>query len=162
MKKISLSIQILSIISIASFSGAMLMLYTGPVSFWKKIPPDDFLNWFSNHSSGIEITIGPLVILSMLLPLISVFSTWKIPKSRIYWLISFLFLLGIMAITLSFFLETNSAFAAKSIELDQVNEKLNTWDTLHSIRVVMGFLSAIFAGIGFIRYMSNTVVSNLE
>lgn len=156
MKRLILSIQILSIISIGAFAGAMTMLYTALVSFWKQVPAGDFLHWFSNYSSGIETSTGPLVMLSLILPLISIFLVRKIPKSRMYWLISFLLCIGIMAITMSFFVGANTSFANGSIELDQVKETLNTWGKLHIVRISLAFISSIFAGIGLVNYMSET------
>lgn len=159
MKKVRLVIQILSIISIASFAGAMLMLYTSLVSFWEQIPPDDFLNWFSSYSSGITVTTGLLVKLSILFPLISIFITWKIPLSRNYWLIAYVFIIGIMVITFSFFIETNTAFVSKTIELAHVKASIKMWGDLHFIRTIMGFASSFFAVLGLVTYLSSTYSS---
>ncbi len=156
MKKISLIIQSLSIISVAAFAGAMLMLYTALLSFWKQIPPADFLNWFSIYSSGIETTTGALGILSLILPLISIFLVRKISTSRNYWLLAYALVIGIMIITFSFFLEANSSFVSKSIDINAVGKTLKMWGSLHSIRISMGFLSAIFALVGLTKYISNS------
>ncbi len=154
MKKIVLLIQVLCIISLGAFTGAMTMLYTAVLSFWKKAPPEDFLNWYSDYSSGITTTTGPLVVLSIILPLICIFLVVKIPKSRVYWIISFLFCAGIMVITMNYFVEVNSSFANKSIELSFIKETLNTWGKLHIIRILMAFVSSVFAGAGMITYLS--------
>lgn len=155
MKKLRLAIQIISIICLASFAGGMVMLYTALVSFWKQIPPADFLDWFSNYSSGIEDATGPFVKLSMLLPLISIILVWKVPRSRLYWLLSYAFVIGIMVVTFAFFIEANSSFASKTIELSLVAEKVNTWGNLHLLRIGMGFISAILGGIGLVKYIGS-------
>ncbi len=162
MKKIKFLIQILSVISIAGFAGSMLMLYTSLVSFWKQIPPDQFLDWFSNYSSGITTTTGLFVKLSMLLPLISIVMAWKVSASRNYWLISYAFIIGIMVVTFAFFIGANESFVSKTIELGDVKETLNTWGNLHALRIGLGFLSAFFAALGLAKYLSSTVRSELE
>ncbi len=162
MKKIKLLVQILSVISIAGFAGSMLMLYTSLVPFWKQLPSEDFLNWFSNYSSGITATTGLFVKLSMLIPLTSIFLTWKTHVSRNYWAISYAFILGIMVITFSFFIEANESFVSKTIELKDVKEAINTWANLHAIRIVFSFLSAFFAALGMIKYISSTTSSELN
>ncbi|MDW3651027.1 MAG: anthrone oxygenase family protein [Bacteroidia bacterium] len=156
MKRLIFSIQLLGIISIAAFAGAMIMLYTSLVSFWEQIPAEDFFNWYSNYSSGIEATTGPLVMLSLFLPLLAILLVRKIPQSRIYWLISFLLCIGIMAITLSYFVEANTSFATRSIEAAHLNESIHRWGDLHLLRISMALISAVFAGIGLLKYLSNS------
>lgn len=154
MKNLRLPIQILSIASIAAFAGSMLMLYTTLVPFWKQMAPNNFLAWFSDYSSGITTTTGPFVKLCMLLPLTSILLVWKVPSSRVYWLISYAFILGIMVITFSFFIEANESFTNGTIELALVDEKVRLWGELHGIRTVLGFLSTVFAALGLLKYWS--------
>ncbi len=162
MKKLCLLVQVSSIISIAAFAGSMLMLNTSLVSFWKQIPPNEFLNWFSNYSTGIEMTTGPMLKLTMLLPLISIILVWKIPKSRYYWLTSYMLIIGIMVITVAFFIDANTSFVAKTVELENVKVIVTTWGTLHSIRTNLGFLSALFALIGLYNCVLSTSTSKSE
>ncbi len=156
MKKITVLIQVVSIISIGAFTGAMIMLYTAILSFWKQASPEDFLNWYANYASGIMDSTGPLVMLSLILPLICIFLVRKIPQSRTYWLISFLLSIVIMVITLSYFVDVNTSFGNKSIELNHVKETLETWGKLHIVRISIAFVSAVFAGIGMVKYLSNS------
>lgn len=153
MKTLRLTFQILGLISVASFAGAMLMLYTALVPFWKQVPPAEFIEWFSNFSSGIQLTTGLLGFASIIFPIASVFLVWKVHKSRLYWILSSVLVIGIMIITFAFFLDANSSFANKTIELNEVANTLNTWGNLHFIRIILGFGSALFAAFGFTNFI---------
>ncbi|MCL6295083.1 anthrone oxygenase family protein [Jejuia spongiicola] len=154
MKKIALIIQVVSIICLGTFTGAMIMLYTAILSFWKKAEPLDFLDWYVEYASGIMGATGPLVMSSLILPLVCFFLVIRIKQSRIYWAISFLLSVIIMAITLSYFVDVNTSFANQSIELNHVKETLDTWGANHLIRILLAFTSATFAGFGLVKYLS--------
>ncbi len=160
MRKITIAIQIVSIVSMGAFAGAMIMLYTAILSFWKKASPEEFLGWYSNYASGIMDATGPLVMSSILLPLICMVLVWKIPKSRIYWLISLLLSVIIMVITLSYFVDVNTSFADQSIELNRVKETLETWGQFHIIRISIAFISSVFGGMGIVQYLSKNQNTN--
>ena len=51
---------------------------------------------------------------------------------------------GIFIITfVVYHLPTNSAFAAKSIPLDQVPATLNLWLSLHAVRIALGLIASV-------------------
>ncbi len=108
------------------------------------------------------MTTGPMVKLTMLLPLISIILVWKIPKSRYYWLTSYMLIIGIMVITVAFFIDANTSFVAKTVELENVKVIVTTWGKLHSIRTILGFLSALFALIGLYNCVLSTSTSKSE
>ena len=134
--------------------GFMLCIYTTLLSFWKQVPPESFLNWFSNYSGGISKGTGPLGMLNLILPLITLTITWSNTNSRAYWLLSFLLILGVIAITMIFFVKTNSSFMNKTIALEAVPDTLVTWGKLHLIRIIMTAIAAISAVIGIIKYQN--------
>ncbi len=143
-----------TLLSIAIFCGVMLCIYTAHLPFWKQMPPEEFLNWFSKSSSGISNATGPLGILSLLLPLITLIMTWSNPNGPTYWLLSFLLVLGVIAMTMIFFVKANTSFMNKTIALEAIPETLVTWGKLHLIRIIMTFLAAISTVIGIIKYQS--------
>jgi len=153
MKGFALPIQFLGLIAIAVFAGVMLNIYTGHLSFWKKMPPNEFLNWFSDYSSGITKSTGPLGMLSMALPLISIIFVWNTHQSRVYWIISLLLTIGVIVITMLYFIKTNTSFGNKTIEINEIQDTLNTWGKFHLVRICLAFLSVIFAGIGILKYL---------
>lgn len=157
MKKISILFQVASITCLGAFVGAMIMLYTAILSFWKKAAPEDFLDWYADYASGIMDATGPLVMSSLILPLVCFFLVIRNKQSRMYWMISFLLSVIIMLFTLSYFVAVNNSFANQSIELDLVKNTLNTWGTNHLIRIALAFASTISGGFGLVQYLSNKV-----
>ncbi|MBO6515072.1 MAG: DUF1772 domain-containing protein [Bacteroidia bacterium] len=161
MKIVKLVVQILSVISVASFAGAMLMLDTSLVAFWKQVSPDEFLDWFSAYSSGISRTTGIFVKLSMLLPLISLLVNMLNRQAMIYWSLSYICILAIMVITATFFVDANESFVSKTIELGKVPETITTWGRLHAIRTTLAFVSAFLASVGLYKYVSSIQETSL-
>lgn len=152
MKNTIIASQFSTLLIIAAFCGFMLCIYTSHLSHWKQIPPENFLDWFSTYSGGISKGTGPLGMLSLALPLITLILTWSNSSSRIYWLLSFLLMLGVIAITMIFFVKTNTSFMNKTIALETIPETLVTWGKLHLVRIIMTALSAIAAVIGIIKF----------
>ena len=75
---LSLLVNLAPLLIIAVFCGFMLCIYTAHLPFWKQIPPENFLDWFSTYSGGISNGTGPLGILSLvILPLITLILTWN-------------------------------------------------------------------------------------
>ncbi|SNZ01167.1 protein of unknown function [Flagellimonas pacifica] len=146
-------IQVISIACLGAFAGAMIMLNTAILSFWKKAAPEDFLDWYADYASGIMDATGPLVMSSLILPLVCFFLVIKNKQSRIYWIISFSLSVIIMIITMGYFVGVNTSFAEQSIELVQIKETLDTWGRNHLIRISLAFASALFAGIGLVKYL---------
>lgn len=152
--KIVVLIQILTIICLASFTGAMIMLYTAILAFWKQSTSEEFLNWYVNYSSGITDSTGPFLMSSIIMPLICIFLIWKHPQSRKYWVISASLSGMIMIITLSYFVNVNTSFGNKSIAVNQIKETLIVWGNLHLLRISIALVSALSASIGLIKYLS--------
>lgn len=157
MNRVVVSFQILTITIVGAFTGAMIMLYTAILAFWKLATHAEFLNWYTNYASGIMDATGPLLMSSIILPLISAFLVRNNPKSRKYWIISF-FLCGIiMAITLSYFVDVNATFSDRSIEMTTVKNTLNTWGNLHLVRISLAFISTLVGGVGLVKYLQTKV-----
>lgn len=154
MKNIVLTSQFSTLLIIAMFCGVMLCIYTSHLPFWKKAQPEDFLNWFSVYSGGISKATGPLGMLSLVLPLITLIITWSDSNSRGYWLLSFLLMLGVITITMIFFVKANTSFVSKTIPIEAIPGTLITWGRLHLVRIIITSLSAVSAGIGIVKYHS--------
>jgi len=152
----TLPIQFLGLIIIAAFGGVIFNIYSGHLSFWKKLPPEDFLNWYSNYSSGIIKSTSPLDIISIAILIISVILVWNVPQSRIYWVISLFLIVGIIVITMLYYIKTNSSFSSRTIELSEIRDNFSTWGRIHIVCISMAFFASITAGIGIIKYIQNT------
>ena len=68
---------------------------------------------------------------------------WTEPTTRYLWLASLGLVIGILIITFAYHLPTNSAFAAKSIPLEQVPATLNSWLSLHAVRIALGLCASV-------------------
>lgn len=125
----------------AMFAGVMFMINLTLGEFWKSLTPEDFLNWFSVNSHFIMNSI-PFVIIPTIIGLIgSLWFDWNKTSQRTLWIVSFASILTILLLTLFWFVPTNNAFAAKSIQFDFVPNLLKTWLLIHWIRIAL----AIFA-----------------
>ena len=124
MKNIIIASQFSTVLILATFCGVMICIYTAHVPFWKQIPPEEFLGWFSTYSGGISNATGPFGMLSLALPLITLILTWSNTKSRLYWLLSFLLILGVMAITMVCFVKANTSFMNKTVAVETIPD---TW-----------------------------------
>ena len=152
MKNIIIASQFSTVLILATFCGVMICIYTAHVPFWKQVPPEEFLDWFSTYSGGISNATGPFGMLSLVLPLITLILTWSNTNSRLYWLLSFLLILGVIAITMVFFVKTNTSFMNKTVAVEAIPDTLVTWGKLHLVRIIMTAFSAISAAIGIIKY----------
>jgi uncharacterized membrane protein len=135
--------NILAVIGAAAFTGVMLNIGLTLGAYWKGLPPSEFLDWFSANNHLIARTI-PLVALPTLVGLAgSLWLGWSEPTTRYLWLTSLGLVIGILIITFAYHLPTNSAFAAKSIPLDQVPAALNLWLLLHAVRIALGLIASV-------------------
>lgn len=143
--------NILAVCGAAIFTGVMLNIGLTFGAYWKGLPPVEFLDWFSANNHLIARTI-PLVVLPTLIGLAgSLWLGWTEPTARYLWLASLGCVIGILIITFSYHLPTNSAFAAKSVPLDQVPATLNLWLSLHSVRIALGLAASVLGVVAIAR-----------
>lgn len=143
-------IKVGTIISMAAFAGVMLCIYTSHLTIWKQAPPQEFLHLFQRFSPGISNATGLTGILGLLLSIITLIITWKSKNTSIYWTWSFVLISSAIVLTMVYFVRVNGSFTDQSILLEDVPKTLETWGMLHSVRIVMATLAAVFGGIGII------------
>ena len=153
-KKFVQVIQFVSLISIVAFFGFMLCIYTSHLSYWKQVEPEEFLNWFSTYSRGISVGTGPLGVMSLAFPLITLIMIRGHASSRTWWIMSIFLILGIFTITILFFVNTNNSFMNRTISMDAIPQTLVIWGELHLARMVMALGAAFSAVIGIIKYQN--------
>ena len=135
--------NILAVCGAATFAGVMLNIGLTLGAYWKGLAPAAFLDWFSANSHLVGRTIPFFVAPTLIGLAASLWIDWNDTAARNLWLGALSCVAGIMAITFAYHLPTNSAFAAKTIALDQVEPTLNTWLWLHAVRIVLGLVSAM-------------------
>ncbi len=133
------------------FTGVMLTIGLTLGFYWKSLPPLEFLNWFKENSHLIARTI-PVVVLPTLIGLVgSIWLSWDSQAVRYLWVASFLCIIGVLLITVSYHLPTNAGFIAGTIKTEDVPSLLNMWLLLHSLRIVLGLFATVLGVIAVYR-----------
>jgi Domain of unknown function (DUF1772) len=139
----TLLFKILAITGPAMFAGVMLAIGVILGGYWKSLPPAEFLDWFARNSGRIQSAI-PLVVVPSLIGLFGmIWLDWSNAAARNLWIGAAGCILAVLAITVGYFVPSNAAFAARSIPVDQVSGKLNTWLMIHNLRIVLAVLASV-------------------
>ena len=133
----ALLFKVLAITGSAMFAGVMLAIGVILGGYWQSLPPADFLEWFARHSQLVMRAI-PIVVLPTLVGLAGMLWTdWSNAANRAIWLGAAGCILAVLAVTMLYFVPSNAAFAARTVPVDQVAAKLDTWLTIHDLRIVL-------------------------
>ncbi|MEJ8563537.1 DUF1772 domain-containing protein [Yoonia sp. GPGPB17] len=133
--------NILAICGSAGFAGVMLCIGVTLGTYWRSLPPAEFLEWFAANGKFNSNTI-PLIVAPTLIGLIgSLVIGWQLPD-RLLWGLSLGCIIIVMALTFAYFVPSNSAFASGQVPVEAVAEKLNQWINLHYLRIVFAFIAA--------------------
>lgn len=140
-----------AVVGTASFAGVMLAIGLILGAWWRSLPAQEFLDWFAlnDHFVGriIPLVAGPAVLGIIA----ALWLDWN-SAARVPWLISLAAFAAIFLITVVYHLPTNAMFAAKSVAVADVPATLQTWLSLHYLRIALGFGSAIAAVVAFARH----------
>lgn len=129
--------NILAISGAAMFAGVMLAIGVILGAYWKSLPPQGFLDWFSQNNHFVAQAI-PLVVVPTLIGLAgSLYLGWNDATGRILWLVASACVLAVLAVTFAYHLPSNAQFAAKAVPLDQVSSRLDSWLLFHSLRIAL-------------------------
>lgn len=124
------------------FAGVMLAIGVILGGYWKSLLPADFLEWFARHSQLVMRAI-PIVVIPTLIGLAGVFwLDWSNSANRATWFAAAGCILSVLAITMAYYVPSNAAFAARSVPVDQVSGKLDTWLMIHNIRIALAFAAS--------------------
>lgn len=138
----ALLFSILAVTGSAMFAGVMLAIGVILGGYWKSLPPADFLEWFALHGNLVMRAI-PIVVFPTLISLAGMlWFDWSNIATRLIWLGAAGCILAVLAITVGYFIPSNSAYAAKTVPIDQVSGKLDTWLMIHNLRIVLAFAAS--------------------
>jgi hypothetical protein len=132
--------RILAITGSAMFAGVMLAIGIILGGYWKSLPPAEFLDWFARHSQLVMRAI-PLVVIPTLIGLAG--AVWLDAGARGLWLAAAGCIAAVLALTIAYYVPNNAAFAAKSVPLDQVAAKLDTWLLMHNLRIALAVAASV-------------------
>lgn len=134
--------NILAISGSAMFAGVMLAIGVILGNYWKNLPPEAFLDWFSQNSKFIMLAI-PLVVIPTAIGLVgSLWLGWSDGTARMLWLLSFACFVAVIVVTAAYFVPINAQFTAKSVSPDQVRAKLDAWLLIHNVRIALAGISS--------------------
>jgi Domain of unknown function (DUF1772) len=143
--------NVLAISGSAMFAGVMLAIGVTLGGYWRSLPAADFLEWFGRNDQFIMRTI-PLVVVPTLIGLAgSLWLGWSGGGARALWLGASACIAAVLILTIAWFAPSNAQFAAKSISLDQVPTKLDTWLMLHNVRIALAAIASVLGIVALSR-----------
>jgi|SRR5215475_1147171 len=135
--------NVLAISGSAMFAGVMLAIGITLGGYWKSLPPEGFLDWFS-HNNHFIVRAIPLVVIPTVVGLAgSLWLGWSEQAPRNIWLAASGCVLAVLIMTAAYYLPSNAQFASKSVPLDQVPAKLDTWLLLHNVRIALAAIASV-------------------
>jgi NADH:ubiquinone oxidoreductase subunit H len=143
------AVLVLSVLSFGLLTGAMLLIGSSLVGFWKSLTPSEFLSWFASHSSRLGLIMIPLGTITVLVSLAAAAVLWRGPaRQRRFALIAALCALCVMVSYPIFFAGANASFIAGGLPDSVVRALLDQWAVWHWGRTLLGlagFVAAILA-----------------
>lgn len=138
----ALLFKILAISGSAMFAGVMLAIGIILGGYWKSLPPAEFIDWFAQHSKLVMRAI-PLVVIPTVIGLGgTLWLEWSNTGTRALWLAAATCIGAVLVLTVAYYVPSNAAFAAKSVPLDQVSAKLDSWLLIHNLRIALAILAS--------------------
>jgi hypothetical protein len=114
-------------------------------SYWKSLPPAEFLDWFNANAMRVPRPI-PFVLIPTIIGMLGSF--WldrHLPITRLLWLGSAAMLAAVLIVTAAYFASENQAFASKALAVEEVPNVLKAWLAIHWLRIALATLAAAFA-----------------
>lgn len=135
--------NILAIAGSAMFAGVLLAIGVILGGYWKSLSATEFLGAFSDNGPFIQQAI-PAVLLPTLVGLVgSLWVSWGQKGTRVLWLMAVASMAVLLVLTMTWFVQTNTQFTAKSLPIAQVPAKLDTWLLLHTFRIGLAALASV-------------------
>ena len=135
-------LRYLSAASLGIFAGAMLTEAGVLVPFWRSLPPDEFLRWYSANAKRLFAYFSPVTSMSAVLAIAAaVASLWEGHPGRWYALGAAGLALAIVASFFVYFEHANASFAAATIAVDAVPAELTRWSAWHHARTALSVVA---------------------
>jgi hypothetical protein len=142
------AVLVLSVLSFGLLTGAMLLIGTSIVAFWKSLTPSDFVAWFASHSNRLAVVMIPLGAITVLVSLAAAAVSWRSSvQQRRFAVIAALCALSVMVSYPIFFAGANASFISGGPD-PAVRALLDKWAIWHWGRTLLGlagFVAAILA-----------------
>ena len=128
-------------------AGAMLAEAGVLVPWWRFLPAEAFLIWYSENASRLLAFYGPLEIVAAALAL-GAAAVGGRGAGRPWFVIAAALAVGILLLFPLYFQRANAAFADGSVAPDEVAAALRRWAGWHLARTGMGLAACVAAVLG--------------
>jgi hypothetical protein len=145
--------QVLSLVSLAMFTGAFLFIAIVIVPFWLSSEPDYFLEWFEQNFFRFPSLMIPLNLIAFLTTLITLAVSWTSKANT-----KFIWIVVAIAVFLAsitypmYFASANALFLAQTIELPLVMPTLVTWSNWNWFRLGFTVIALVLAAISVYQF----------
>ena len=143
------TLALVAAIALGLMAGALLAEGAILVSFWKLLPPEEFLSWYRRHGALLLRFFGPLEVAAALLAIAAAAVHWLSGSAGRHLLVlSALLAVAVLAVFPLYFQRVNASFAAATIPVDRVASELRRWSSWHCARTLIataGFVAALVA-----------------
>lgn len=141
-------LQVLSLISLAIFTGAFLFVAIVIIPFWLSSEPNYFLEWFEANFLRFPTLMIPLNLIAFLTTLVTLIASWKSKaNTKIIWTIATIAIFLASITYPIYFASANAVLLDKAIELSLVVPKVITWSNWNWLRTALTFVALILAAI---------------
>ncbi|MBN8723014.1 MAG: DUF1772 domain-containing protein [Acidobacteria bacterium] len=153
--QISKLLLIATVIFLGLSAGAMLTEAVLFVPYWKKMPAQDFLAWFRNNEPHLVSFFGTSQILGLIVTLLVtiLYQLQRLPNKNLL-AIATLINIFILLLYPIYFKQANASFAAATIDLNNVSQKLINWGMWQWVRTFLG-ISAFFVAVLALKEKNN-------
>lgn len=134
--------NILAICGAAGFAGVMLCIGINLGSYWRSLPPAEFLNWFAANNQFVAKSI-PLIFMPTLIGIVGSVLMARRDQNFMLWAVSGLCIVVVAVLTFAYFVPTNMLFASGTMDAADVPAKLNQWITIHYARIGFAMIAAV-------------------
>jgi len=146
-----LIINVVAVCGTAIFTGVLLNIGITLGSYWKSLPPAEFLDWFERNSHFVSRAI-PFALVPTVLGLAgSLWAGWADGPQRMLWGSALACMVVLLAITAIFNGPLNSQFASKTMASDGVPAALDTWLIAHTARITLGIVASVLGAVAISR-----------
>jgi hypothetical protein len=141
-------LQVLSLISLAIFTGAFLFIAIVIIPFWLSSEPNYFLEWFEVNFLRFPTLMIPLNLIAFLTTLITLIVSWTSKaNTKLIWTIATIAIFLASITYPIYFASANALFLDKTIELSLVTPELISWSNWNWLRTALTFIALILAAI---------------
>jgi hypothetical protein len=145
--------QVLSLVSLAAFTGAFLFIAMVMVPFWLSSQPDYFLEWFKLNFFRFPSLMVPLNLIALLTTLITLAVSWKsAANTKFNWIIVAIAVFLASITYPIYFASANASFLAKTMELQIVLPTIVTWSRWNWLRLGLTIIALVLATISVYQF----------